>query len=126
MIIDAELLAKCTCSAIILKAKHAPAKVIKTIKAIKVKDIKRAKAAKKGAAIYKVNKEATIVEVAIEEVKIKKPAIKSSMKVSLKSKVIKTALKKKKELVLVIDISSNIKDSSVSLTDEEERSFISE
>ena len=125
MIIDAELLAKRTRSTVVLKAKHAPAKVIKAMKATKVKDIKRAKVAKKGAAIYKANKEAAAVEVAIEEVKIKKPIIKSSKKVPLKSKVTKTTLKKKKEPVLIIDISSNTKDSSISLTNKEEGSFIS-
>ena len=126
MIINTELLAKYTYSAIVLKMKYMPVKVIKAIKAIKVKDIKRAKMAKKGATIYKVNKEAAVIEVAIEEVKIKKSTIKSSKKVSLKSKIIKTTLKKKKEPVLIIDISSNIKDSSISPTNKEEGSFISE
>ena len=98
----------------------------KAIKAINIKDTKRAKAAKKGAAIYKANKEAAAAEAAIEEVKVKKPAIKSSKKVPLKSKVTKAAPKKKKELVLIIDISSNTKDGSISPTNKEEGSFISE
>ena len=93
----------------------------KTVKAIKVKDIKRAKAARKGAAIYKAKKEATIEEVKVN--KVRNLTIKSSKKVSLKSKITKTTLKKAKKLV--IPISFNTKDSSILVTNKKEESSLS-